>query len=102
MEYVSSAQVAQLQSEGKKILIQYTASWCGEPCELLTPRLNNLSNQYSDVTFVNVDIEQNPNVVSELGIDIVPTVMIYNGQTLINRSLGANRDSVYSKILDNL
>ena len=77
MEYVSSAQVAQLQSEGKKILIQYTASWCGEPCELLTSRLNNLSNQYSDITFVNVDIEQNPNVVSELGIDIVPTIMIY-------------------------
>jgi len=102
MEYVSSAQVAQLQSEGKKILVQYIASWCGEPCEVLTPRLNNLSNQYSDITFVNVDIEQNPNVVSELGIDIVPTIMIYNGQTLINRSLGANKDGVYIEILDNL
>jgi len=102
MEYVSSAQVAQLQSEGKKILVQYTASWCGEPCELLTPRLINLSNQYSDITFVNVDLEQNTNLASELGIDIVPTVMIYNGQTLINRSVGANRDIVYNKILDNL
>jgi thioredoxin 1 len=102
MEYVSSAQVAQLQSEGKKILIQYIASWCGQPCESLTPRLSNLSNQYSDVTFVSVDLEQNPNVVSELEIDIVPTVMIYDGQTLINRSVGANKDGVYVEILDNL
>jgi thioredoxin 1 len=102
MEYVSSAQVAQLQLEGKKILVQYTASWCGQPCEALTPRLSNLSNQYSDVTFVKVDLEQNPNVVSELGIDTAPTVMIYNGQTLINRSVGANKDTVYCKILDNL
>jgi thioredoxin-like negative regulator of GroEL len=61
-----------------------------------------LSNQYSDVTFVSVDLEQNPNVVSELEIDIVPTVMIYDGQTLINRSVGANKDGVYVEILDNL
>jgi thioredoxin 1 len=102
MEYVTSAQVAQLQSEGKKLLVQYTADWCGEPCESLTPRLSDLSNQYSDVTFVNVDLEQNPNAVLELGIDIVPTIMIYNGQTLINRSVGANKDFVYGEILDNL
>jgi hypothetical protein len=38
----------------------------------------------------------------ELGISTVPTIMIYNGDTLISRSLGANIDSVYSKILDTL
>ena len=102
MEYVSSAQVAQLQSEGKKILIQYTASWCGEPCELLTSRLNNLSNKYSDITFVKVNVDENQDAVMELGINTVPTIMIYEGDTLINRSVGANVDSVYSKILDTL
>jgi hypothetical protein len=38
MEYVTSAQVAQLQLEGKKLLVQYTADWCS-PCRALTPRL---------------------------------------------------------------
>jgi len=101
MENVTSAQVAQLQSEGKKILVQYTASWCG-PCKALTPRLSNLSNKYSDVTFVKVDVDENQDAVMELGIGSVPTIMIYNGNTLVNRSVGANIDSVYSKILDTL
>jgi thioredoxin 1 len=101
MEYVTSAQVAQLQSEGKKILVQYTASWCG-PCRALTPRLSNLSNKYTDVTFVKVDVDENMESAQELLISTVPTVMIYNGDMLINRSTGANHDTVYSKILDTL
>jgi thioredoxin 1 len=101
MENVTSAQVAQLQSEGKKLLVQYTATWCG-PCKALTPRLSNLSNRYEDITFVKVDIEENMDSAVELGISTVPTVMIYDGDTLINRSVGANIDSVYTKILDTL
>ena len=101
MEKVTSAQVAQLQSEGKKLLVQYTATWCG-PCKALTPRLSNLSNRYEDITFVKVDIEENMESAVELGISTVPTVMIYDGDTLINRSVGANIDSVYTKILDTL
>lgn len=99
MENVTSAQVAQLQSEGKKILVQYTATWCG-PCKALTPRLSNLSNKYSDITFVKVDVEENMESARDLNITTVPTVMIYDGNTLVNRSVGANTDSVYTKILD--
>jgi thioredoxin 1 len=101
MENVTAAQVAQLQSEGKKLLVQYTATWCG-PCKALTPRLSNLSNKYSDVTFVKVDVDDNKDAAMELEIFTVPTVMIYNGDTLVNRSTGANIDSVYTKILDTL
>lgn len=101
MENVTSAQVAQLQSEGKKLLVQYTATWCG-PCKALTPRLSNLSNRYSDITFVKVDVEENMESARDLNITTVPTVMIYDGNTLINRSVGANIDSVYVKILDSL
>jgi thioredoxin 1 len=101
MEYVTAAQVAQLQSEGKKLLVQYTASWCN-PCKQLTPRLSNLSNKYSDVTFVKVDVDENMDSARELLISTVPTVIIYNGETLVNRSTGANHDNVYSKILDAL
>jgi len=101
MENVTAAQVAQLQSEGKKILVQYTASWCG-PCRALTPRLSNLSNKYTDVTFVKVDVDENMDSAQELMISTVPTVMIYNGDLLVNRSAGANHDAVYIKILDGL
>jgi len=101
MEYVTSAQVAQLQSEGKKLLVQYTGIWCS-PCKALTSRLEVLSSGYPDVTFVKVDVDDNKDAVMELDISTVPTIMIYDGDLLINRSIGANIDSVYTKILDTL
>ena len=101
MENVTSAQVAQLQSEGKKVLVQYTASWCG-PCKQLTPRLSNLSNKYSDVTFVKVDVDENMDTARELFISSVPTVIIYDGDVVVDRSTGVNPDNFYSKILDTL
>jgi thiol-disulfide isomerase/thioredoxin len=101
MENVTEEQVKQLQSEGKKLLVQYTAMWCG-PCKALTPRLTTLSSNYPDITFVKVDVDENMDEIGELEIRSVPTIMIYNGDILINRSTGANIDSVYTKILDTL
>ena len=77
------------------------AMWCG-PCKALTPRLTTLSSKYPDITFVKVDVDENMDAIGELEIRSVPTIMIYNGDTLVNRSTGANIDSVYTKILDTL
>lgn len=101
MEIVSGEKVKQMQSEGKKLLVQYTASWCG-PCRALSPRLEALSANYPDVTFVKVDVDQDSESAMELSVRSVPTIFIYNGNELINRSTGANVDSVYAKILDTL
>ena len=72
MEYVTSAQVAQLQLEGKKLLVQYTADWCS-PCRALTPRLSNLSNKYSDITFVKVNVDEETEVAQRFSILSIPT-----------------------------
>ena len=101
MENVTAEQVKQLQLEGKKLLVDYWAEWCG-PCKALIPRLEELSSQYPDVMFVKVNVDENTDSALELGIRSVPTIMIYNGEELVNRSVGANVDSVYKKILDTL
>ena len=101
MENKTASQVTQLQSEGNKLLVCYTATWCNV-CKLLIPRLDTISTNYPSVKFVQVDVDQNKELVNSLNIQTVPTVMIYNGTTLINRSLGSNVDSVYTKLLDTL
>lgn len=101
MENVTSERVKELQLEGKKVLVDYWAKWCG-PCKALIPRLENLESQYPDITFVKVDVDENQSEAMSLGIRSVPTIMIYNGETLVNRSTGANNDDVYKKILDTL
>jgi thioredoxin 1 len=101
MENVTAEYVKQLQLEGKKILVDYWATWCG-PCQALIPRLELLESDYPNVTFVKVNVDENMDEALELGIRTVPTILIYDGENLINRSMGANVDSVYTKILDTL
>jgi thioredoxin len=101
MREISTDELKQLQLQGKKILVDYKAKWCS-PCKQLVPRLTNMAKDFHDVDFVMVDVDENKDGCMEVGIRSVPTVMIYNGNTLIDRSTGANADSYYKEILNNL
>jgi thioredoxin len=101
MENVTSDKVKELQLEGKKILVDFWATWCG-PCRTLIPRLEKMEGEHKNVVFVKVDVDQNIDAAMELGIRSVPTVMIYDGEKLVNRSQGIQPESFYKDILNNL
>ena len=101
MENVTSEKVKQLQSEGKKILVDYWAEWCG-PCKALIPRLESIESQYPNVAFVKVNVDENMDSALDLGIRSVPTVIIYDGEKLISRTQGASADTFYKEILNKL
>jgi thioredoxin 1 len=101
MENKTTLEVQNLQLEGKKLMVVYYGTWCNV-CTSLLPALEDMSTNYSNVTFVKVDVDQNSDDANSLNIQTVPTIMIYDGETLINRSTGANVLSVYTKILDRL
>lgn len=101
MENVTEEKVKQLKEEGKKILVDYWAQWCG-PCKTLIPRLESLESEYPNVTFIKVDVDENMDSCIQLGIRSVPTVIIYDGETVIDRSQGVNHVTYYKSILDKL
>jgi thioredoxin 1 len=101
MREITTQEIKELQSQGKKILVDLKARWCG-PCRTLIPRLDEISTQYNDVEFVAVDVDDNREGCVELGIRSVPTVMIFNGEKLVDRSSGVNESSYYKDILNNL
>jgi thioredoxin 1 len=101
MREITTQELKELQSQGKKILVDLKARWCG-PCRTLIPRLDEISTQYNDVEFVAVDVDDNREGCVELGIRSVPTVMIFNGEKLVDRSSGVNESSYYKDILNNL
>lgn len=101
MKDITGSDVLTLQKEGKKILLDLWASWC-MPCRSLIPRLEALDGQYSDIEFVKVNVDENRDFAMAHGIRSVPTVIIFNGENEITRFTGAQPDSVYTDILDNL
>jgi thioredoxin 1 len=66
------------------------------------PRLEKLEKEFSHIQFVKVDVDQNQSYMAESGIRSVPTVKIYDGETLINQSAGANPDKFYIEHLSKL
>ena len=101
MDSATQAQIENLQAQGQNVLIDFYAEWCG-PCKQLMPRLMNMESNYPNIKFVKVDIDANMDYAQSLGIMSVPTIMIYKGNELVNKSIGANIDSVYKNILDKL
>jgi putative thioredoxin len=61
-------------SRQKPILVDFYATWCG-PCQLLKPVLENLVQEY-DFILAKVDIDQNPDLAKQYGVNGVPDVRI--------------------------
>lgn len=101
MEFINSQKLDELKKSETKILVDYTAKWCG-PCKSLIPRLENLEKEYPNVTFVKIDVDENKEHVKEVGIFSIPTVMVYNGEKLIETVKGAQPDSIYKSLLNDL
>jgi thioredoxin 1 len=101
MENVTGEIVEGLLNGDQVVLVDYFAKWCG-PCKMLMPRLSALQTEYPNAKFVSVDVDENTDHAIKMGIRSVPTVIIYKGSELIDRSSGANSDSFYKKILNDL
>lgn len=101
MENVTGEVVDQLLSGDQVVLVDYFAKWCG-PCKMLMPRLSAMQSEFPNVKFVSVDVDENMEHALKMNIRSVPTVMIFKGGELVDRSTGANSDAFYKNILNNL
>ena len=62
-----------LYKSDKKIIIDYSATWCG-PCKLLLPVLKLLSDKFPDITFVKIDVDDFEELCMENEISCMPTI----------------------------
>ena len=56
-------------------VVDFSATWCG-PCQMLAPVLEEVSEELSDIHFLNVDVDENGDLASEYGITNIPALAV--------------------------
>lgn len=62
---------------GRKVLY-FTASWC-PPCRMIAPAFQKMSEEFKDISFVKIDIDDYGDAASSFGIRSVPTFIFMSG-----------------------
>ena len=87
----------------KLMVLDFTASWCG-PCKSLTPFITYLKEQYENVEFYEIDIEDDntETITNTFDIKKVPTFIYYKNGEVCNRMIGTDKNKIEEFINENL
>ncbi len=71
------------------VLVDLWAPWCG-PCRAVAPALEQLArNRAGRVRVVKVNVDDEPSVSNGLGVQGIPTMVLFSNGSEIGRQVGA-------------
>lgn len=76
---------------------RYTAPWCG-PCRMVAPIMEEIKTTYSEnesVTFVTIDVDENPERAAGAGVRSIPLVIVYRNGEEVHRFAGVQSKNTY-------
>lgn len=79
--------------QNKLVVVDFSATWCG-PCKRIAPRFEALSNQFTDVSFVHVDVDRFRDHDDVKSVSGVPHFKFFKNGQLLAQFSGANEQKL--------
>ena len=72
-----------------KVVIKFYAEWC-TACQSVAQKFNSLKNEYPNVKFYQVNVDDIKGLDSKLGIEMIPTFKYYKNKKTVGTVVGGH------------
>ncbi len=88
----------QLVSNNDMVVVQYSASWCGN-CRIMKPKFKKLASETENAAFIVVDAEKFPESRKMANVDNLPTFATFKNGNFVNQTQ-TNKFEVLKSLVD--
>jgi len=71
-------------------LKDFYADWCG-PCKTQDPILDELAEEWTNVEFEKIDVDEEQDVANEYQVRSLPTLIVENDDGVVERFVGVTQ-----------
>ena len=99
MKTVNTQEFDQIITSGIT-LVDFYADWCG-PCKMLSPIIEKLDNEFPNIEFIKVNVDDNMDLADRYSIMSIPIVYIFKDGVLIGQMQGYRDKSGVKAFIEN-
>lgn len=81
------------------VVIDMYADWCG-PCKMMAPIIDSLSNEYEDVKFLKINVDDNPDIAARYHVESIPNFVFIKDGKMVNQVVGARDADSFADLVD--
>jgi len=82
-------------------VVDFWAEWCG-PCRAIGPIFEELADEYKDINFFKINVDQLQIISSKYTVFAIPTLIIFKGEEVLTRIQGAVSKDSYKKTINGM
>lgn len=81
------------------VLVDFYAEWCG-PCKMLSPILEQISNEDENVKIIKVNIDDSRFLASYYQIQSIPTLILLKNGQFLHRITGFSPKKTIQELIE--